>query len=141
MTMSLLGFAAHLGATHHHLQLHREHAMERSAELVRDRAKEVIGTYDLDWEQLSAATIEKKGADTPLLETGEMRDSIEMEIKHSNLESSADIGTNNDHAAFQEFGTAKIPPRPFMGGTLAEQEEKIEHFFHGVFEKTFPGSR
>jgi len=45
--------------------------------LVCNEAKRVIGTYDYDWPQLSPATLAHKFFNTPLLETGEMRDSIE----------------------------------------------------------------
>jgi hypothetical protein len=55
--------------------------------------------------------------DTPLLETGEMRDSIE----HSSNSSEALVGSNSDKAVWHELGTIHIPPRSFLALAAAEK--------------------
>jgi phage gpG-like protein len=67
-------------------------------------------------------TIErKKTGDSPLLETGELRGSIEREV-HEDV---AYVGTNDKKAEFQEFGTSRIPPRPFLAGAAAAKHAEI----------------
>ena len=56
-------------------------------------------------------TLKRKGGnDTPLLETGALRDSIGIKL----YENRGIVGTNNEVAPFHEFGTSKMSPRPFM---------------------------
>jgi phage gpG-like protein len=95
--------------------------MDKAAKILQDRAKEVIGTYDLGWPELAASTLQKKGADTPLLETGGLRDSIERTVEPF----VAYVGTNNPVGRYQELGTSKIPPRSFIAASAAEKEKEI----------------
>jgi phage gpG-like protein len=70
---------------------------------------------------LSPEAVARKGADTPLLETGELRDSIE-----GNADShEAYIGSNHDCAVFQEMGTATIPPRPFLTAAAMHKRQEV----------------
>jgi HK97 gp10 family phage protein len=96
-------------------------ALEKAAQIVEKEAKRVIGTYDYNWTPLAASTLAKKAADTPLLETGEMRDSIEHISDHKE----ANIGSNNDKALWQELGTVKIPPRSFLAGALQHKTDEV----------------
>ena len=130
---SLEAFAAHLAA----IQLETFHAMkhglEKVAEQVEKTAKEEIGTYqegigEFDaWEQLADRTKEdrlRKGftENDPLLRTGELRDSISHQVH--DLE--AAIGSDSDIAVYQEMGTAKIPPRPFLGTAVEHNKDRIK---------------
>jgi len=45
------------------------------------QAKAQIGKQHEEWPPLAPSTLAKKSADTPLLETGEMRDSIEWIVR------------------------------------------------------------
>jgi phage gpG-like protein len=120
-TFTLVGFAGFLGT----LQLEMEHAnhsaLEKAAKIVEAEAKRVIGTYDYGWTPLAPSTLAKKIADTPLLETGEMRDSIEHVSDHKE----ANIGSNNEKALWQELGTVKIPPRSFLVGSLQHKTDEV----------------
>jgi hypothetical protein len=90
--------------------------------MVCNEAKRVLGTYDYGWPSLKAETIARKiHGDTPLLETGELRASIEW-IADGNHGA---VGSNNDKAVWHEFGTSRIPPRPFLAGAAAHVEAKI----------------
>lgn len=102
---------------------HRNHeALQESAELIRDEAKRVIGTYDYGWPPLADKTVERKGADTPLLETGEMRDSIECAV-HGHV---AIVGTDDPKAKFHELGTVHVPPRSFLRGAAMAKEHEVK---------------
>ena len=104
------GFAAALGRIAVALPKAQHEALEEVAVLVETTAKDALGTYKFGWPPLAASTIAQKATgDSPLLETGALRDSI----KHYVEEHAAIIGTNDPHAAFLELGTSKMPPRPF----------------------------
>ena len=82
--------------------------------MVKERAKGLIGHPNASWPPLAAETLKRKdGVNTPLLETGEMRDSIEHVVADS---SHGYVGSNDDKAVWQELGTSRgIPPRSFLG--------------------------
>jgi phage gpG-like protein len=120
-TFTLVGFAGFLGTLEAEMK-HADHrALEKAARIVEAEAKRVIGTYDYGWPALAPSTLAQKAADTPLLETSEMRDSIEHISDHTE----ANIGSNNDKAFWQELGTVKIPPRPFLAGALVHKTDEV----------------
>ena len=82
--------------------------------MVKERAKGLIGHPNDSWPPLAPETLKRKdGVNTPLLETGEMRDSIEHVVADS---SHGYVGSNDDKAVWQELGTSRgIPPRSFIG--------------------------
>jgi phage gpG-like protein len=122
-TVTLLEMVKVLGEIVIELPHVEHHAMEQAAVVVETEAKRVIGTYDYGWPPLAESTIERKAnGDTPLLETGEMRDSIE----HVATDKEAHIGSNNDKAVWQELGTSRgIPPRPFLAGALHHKADEV----------------
>jgi HK97 gp10 family phage protein len=120
---SLLGFVGFLATLPLEVEHANHSALEKAARVVEAEAKRVIGTYDYGWAPLAASTLKKKAADTPLLETGEMRDSIE----HTSDHHEAHVGSNNDKAVWQELGTRKIPPRSFLAGALVHKTDEVVH--------------
>jgi HK97 gp10 family phage protein len=109
-------------------------AMAKGAHLVVEEAKRALGTYDYGWPKLAEATIDSKGADTPGVDTGEMRDSIEYTVEHDG----AYVGSNLDRALFFEMGTASQPPRPFLSEAAARVGEEVANEIVGhLFESTF----
>lgn len=93
-------------------------ALEKACVIIETEAKHVIGTYEYGWPPLKPETIARKAnGDTPLLETGEMRDSIEHYVEGK----SGFVGSNDDKAVWQELGTSRIPPRSFLGGAAARK--------------------
>jgi len=70
---------------------------------------------------LSPETLARKMMNTPLLETGELRASIEW----NSTGNEGHVGSNNDKAVWHELGTAKIPPRSFLMGAAQHMEGKI----------------
>jgi hypothetical protein len=130
--MNLLEGAALFGGMAIAYQKAIHDSLDGACEIVEKEAKRVIGTYEYGWPSLQPDTIARKAkGDTPLLETGEMRDSIE----HTVSGKSGFVGSNNDKAVWQELGTSRIPPRSFLGGAcMRKGEEVAKHLGHSQFE-------
>jgi HK97 gp10 family phage protein len=120
---TLTGFAAFLGGLAVEVEHIKHAALERAATIVETEAKRVIGTYEYGWKPLASSTLARKSADTPLLETGQMRDSI----THSVEGNVARVGSSLDKALYHEMGTSKIPPRPFLQGAVHHKMPEIMH--------------
>jgi hypothetical protein len=97
--------------------------MERAGRMLVTTAQDMIGEDMPRWDDLAPATFEEKqrlgyvgrvSAEDPLLRTGELRASIGCTIEGNKLT----IGSEDPVAKYQEEGTDKIPPRPFMGPTM-----------------------
>lgn len=115
-------FARHLAVTAALGEEVTHHITERAAEIIQADAKKRIGEYQdgvgpfNSWAPLADATKADRAAqgfpeDEPLLRTGDLRDSIEVTARGNE----AVIGSVGDIALYQEVGTDKIPPRPFLG--------------------------
>lgn len=122
--MNLMEGAALFSAMALEFETAKREALEKACVIVEDEAKRVIGTYDYGWPPLKPETVARKASgDTPLLETGEMRDSIvhavEGDVGH--------VGSDNDKAVWQELGTARIPPRSFLGAAAMQKGEEAAH--------------
>lgn len=130
---SPLKFAEHLlkVAAKEELALHT--GLEAALKLIKRRAKQKIGHYQgevgsfPEWEELAESTKDdrlRKGytENNPLLRDGSLRNSIVHEI--AILEGV--VGSKSPIAAYQEFGTAKIPPRPFIGPAAYEKKAEIK---------------
>lgn len=96
-------------------------------------AQAMIGTEAPGWPPLAESTIADKrrkgyAVPAPLLRTGEMRDSLRLEVEPTAVGVGMTLGSEEKIALFQEVGTATIPPRPFLATSavailpLAEQK-------------------
>ena len=135
MAITLDELAAMLAESAREARPRLEADLAKIGEITKIAARELIGHEHPEWPPLAPATIEDKehkgfGVPDPLLRTGEMRDSIEMEIEPAELEVA--IGSTMKIAAYQEIGTTKIPPRPFLG--LAAEHALAE--FDGLLIET-----
>jgi phage gpG-like protein len=119
--MTLIEAAAKFSAIGRDMETIGPAIVARACEMVCAEAKRVIGEGYPEWPALQPATLARKMMATPLLETGEMRASIEWQ-SHG-LEGA--VGSNNDKAVWQELGTSRIPPRSFLMGAAVHMEEKI----------------
>src|SRR5258708_5729701 len=97
-------------------------------------AKGMIGHELAIWPPLAPSTIAQKkklgyvgriSATDPLLRTGEMRDSIDGEA----FGLTGIVGATDEKAVYHELGTAKMPPRRFLGPALVGQLPVAERFF------------
>jgi phage gpG-like protein len=119
---SLLGMAAKLHAMEADMKLVTEDIVAQACAMVAEEAKRVLGTHDYGWVDLKPETIARKmRGDTPLLETGKMRASIQWNASGNE----GYVGSNDLIAVYQELGTSKIPPRPFLSGAAIAMEAKI----------------
>lgn len=125
--MNLLQGAALFSGMALEYEASKHSALEKACVIVETEAKDVIGTYRYGWEELKPETIARKAnGDTPLLESGEMRDSIEHTVQGD----SGFVGSDSDKALWQELGTTRdgkqvIPPRSFLGGAAMRKGEDV----------------
>jgi HK97 gp10 family phage protein len=119
---TLLGFVAKLKAIDADLKITSEAIVARACEMVANAAKDALGTYEFGWVSLAPETIARKmRGDSPLLETGELRSSIEWQAHGLKGE----VGSNSDRAVWMEFGTSRVPARPFLSSAAAQMEGEI----------------
>jgi hypothetical protein len=113
---SLAAYAAHLGRVVERMPAAKEKGLTVAATMVAERARDKLGTYQPGWAPLKPETVARKQTgDSPLLETGGMRGTVTERISPVKATISA-----GGPAIWQELGTSKIPPRPFMGPALRE---------------------
>lgn len=95
--------------------------------MIQRKAKSFMGHEQDWWPPLQEETIARKAkGNTPLLETGELRDSIEITAPvHEGGITAGYVGSNNDKAIWHEQGTRTIPPRPFLMAAAVQSEQKI----------------
>lgn len=116
--MNLAQAAARMAAAEADLEAARAPMLAAACQMVAEKSRGLIGHPQPSWPQLAPETIKRKdGVASPLLETGEMRDSIEWNADSNH----GYVGSNLDRALFIECGTSKMPPRSFLA--LAAMEE------------------
>jgi phage gpG-like protein len=118
---SILGFVAQLKAIEHDMNALGPAIVARACEMVCEEAKRVIGEGYPYWPALKPETLARKMMNTTLLETGELRASIEWNASGNE----GHVGSNNDKAVWHELGTSRIPPRSFLMGAAIVMEPKI----------------
>jgi HK97 gp10 family phage protein len=125
MALSLLELGIALAGVKAELEHSGHKILEKTCVLLEDSAKEAIGNddYIFGWPRLAQSTIDRKGFERPLYETGALRDSITHNVDSNGKE--AAVGTDLDYAKYLEFGTSKMPARPFLGGALIAKEREI----------------
>ena len=123
--MNLLEAGALFANMAHAYDKNVQGALDEAGKIIQVEAKRVIGTYEYNWPPLKPETVARKAnGDTPLLETGEMRESIERTVQ----DKSAFVGSNNDKAVWQELGTSRgIPPRSFLMGAAQHKGAEAAH--------------
>jgi hypothetical protein len=120
---TLLSFAAHLDMMASRINDLDRGIVEKACELVCNEAKRVIGVGYPDWPPLKPETLARKFYNTPLLETGAMRDSIGWTVSSDGREGC--VGSDDVKALWHELGTSRIPPRSFLREAAQRMEPKI----------------
>lgn len=136
--ISILDAIAKLGAMALAVKEAERRGMEKATRIVQAEAKREIGHYQdqagqfVAWAELADSTIADKerhgyGTPDPLLRTGDMRDSIERRVEQSGFMgvTKGAVGSNSDIAVYQELGTAKMPPRSFLGGAAFRKADEV----------------
>jgi hypothetical protein len=135
--LSLAEFAAKLIASDRNLKVAETEVIAAACALVAGRAKDLIGVPQPGWPPLSPETLKRKdGINTPLLETGELRSSVEW----NSDDQEGYVGTNDLKGRWQEFGTSRLPPRPFLGSAAIQMEGEIDKMAARAVADVFEGS-
>lgn len=104
-------------------------------------AKARIGHYQDGWAPLAETTLHGWNGhpgkielgyappDNPLLRKGDMRDSIQGLAMRTLFGAEGAVGSNSKIALWQEMGTSRIPPRPFLGPALLHSLDKANVIF------------
>lgn len=121
MIDTLLGAVTKFGLIAAEFEAVQHAALEAGAKEFLQRAQAAIGTYEYGWPTLAESTLARKSADTPGLETGEMKASGGYEV-HWDY---AIVGFTDPKIAWFEFGTSRQPPRPVIGGTIDHHGQEI----------------
>jgi phage gpG-like protein len=139
MTVFSLGqFAAHLLSFEADLHVTQDACVEKACKMIEKEAKAAIGTYRFGWTPLQPETIaHKTTGDSPLLETGEVKESIEHVSGREGGEAVGYVGTNDPVAKYHELGTSHIPPRSFLGEAAMRKEHKIHEMMGRATVGTF----
>lgn len=152
---SLAELAAELDKHTYLLKANVQAAVATSAVKVQATAKEKFGTYQPGiggfpaWASLADSTIQQKakagGAEDPLIghyvgktggrPGGQLRNSILVQIGPME----ATVGTNDKVGEYQEFGTSRIPPRPFLRPALHQEQGFIKSGFREAIINTLNG--
>jgi hypothetical protein len=75
---TLLGFVEHLHRVERDMKVAESLIIAKACEMVANAAKEALGTYEFGWVSLAPeTTVRKMRGDSLLLETGELRDSVQ----------------------------------------------------------------
>ena len=130
---SIAGFVAHLNTLAAAEKAALQRGLRQCAEAVENTAKAEFGGSQEGggpfpaWQALAPATVAGRAAQggdagAPLVGSGALRDSISHDVQGL----SATIGSNSEVMAYQELGTANMPPRPVLGPALLRNKELIE---------------
>jgi phage gpG-like protein len=122
------------------------HGLEAAAQLLEDEARSEFGVYQKgagpfgDWPELADATKQdrvRRGftENDPELRSGELRDSL----KHETENWEATIGSEDPVFAYQELGTANMPPRPILGIALYNRWEDVQRLIGNAAVSGFLG--
>jgi len=117
---TLAGMANHFAKIAARFDVGMHGGLKRAAVLVETEAKSAMGTYKYGWPALDPKTVaRKRSGDTPLVETGALRDSITHEVNFL----SARVYSDDPKMGYHELGTVKMPPRPVLA-TAAQRKER-----------------
>ncbi len=96
----------------------------------------MIGNGVAEWPALASSTVAEKerlgytgrlSATDPLYRTGELRISIKCDVEGHTVR----FGSTDKVAPFQEHGTSRIPPRPFITATMHRDGHAAAHMVAG----------
>lgn len=106
-------------------------ALAEGAEIILREAQSYPGAYQTGWASLQPETItHKANGDTPLLESGGMRDSYGAKVVDAHH---AAVGSDDEKAVWQELGTPRIPARPVLAlAGVAKEAEVVKAIAHRI---------
>ena len=103
---------------------------ETAMQIAKEESRAAIGTYAFGWPALAASTLEHKRADTPLYETGSLRDSLKTLTALTPVGAEGLLYTDEIVGLYQELGTTRgIPPRSFLYKAIVHSIPRINATF------------
>lgn len=135
---SLAALAQHLRAVADQMPEAEQRILTLAGATVQRIARDKLGKYQAGWPELAASTIADKlrqgwPVPSPELRSGAMSDSIQVTVGPGVVT----IGSASPIAAWQEFGTSRMPARPFLGPAMIEAEPEIKAVAAGQVIETF----
>jgi len=126
-----------------------ESTVNKQAQSLGDQIKRTIQSGGAGGPALSPITRAKKGHGTKLVDSNELASSIEVTPAQTNGQDGfVGIPKGRGHrgglsleqlAAIHEFGTARIPARPFIGPTLKKFVPKLQKSVIKLWDKSVKG--
>jgi hypothetical protein len=113
----------------------------------RIRPLQQVGPFNA-WAPLQDSTVEQKARygwgkngnpESMLYATGELADSIGYRVERGRLR--VIVGTNDPIGLYQERGTYRIPPRPFLGPAMIITTTRLYFKMERIFGRTLKGLR
>jgi len=71
----------------------------------------------------------------PRAQTGRGRASVTHRLGKDGEETFAEVGSNINYLFWQEFGTSKMPPHPFLTPAFEQNKEKIQEYIAKAVKK------
>ena len=121
---SLGEMAVHLAGGVVAVRVELERVLEKALVRIEQTAREELGVYQPEtgpfpaWAELTEETQASREAagftpNDPLLRSGDLRDSLGHTIDRVELD--GQVGVTSEVGPYMEFGTSRVPPRPFLG--------------------------
>lgn len=113
---------------------------KKQATMIKEDIIEGVTSQSRGLKPLAKATVETKGHGTILVDTSEMINSFEIQ-NHGDTAIISPQGThksgltNEELATIHEYGTNKIPPRPFVRPVYDEYKDKVPKEYLDLIEK------
>jgi len=142
--MDLEQFAREMSSASASISIGLESGFRVIVKEIEEAAKEEIGVYQpaygpFDaWAPLAEVTKADRvrqgySEDEPLLRSGRLRDSIQSEV----MGLAAIVGTKSDIGLWQEVGTDRIPPRPFIGPAYVRKIDPLMEAIEAMISRGF----
>ena len=91
----------------------KSYRKEREAEIMGGLEK-AMGKVGGIVERQAKINVSKSPPEHPQVQTGRLRSSITHQVTSEGNEIVIEIGTNVDYGKYLDFGTAKMPPYPWL---------------------------
>lgn len=98
---------------------------KEAAEHLRNAMSDKFGYYQKGWKRLKPDTIQKKGADEPLIDSGDMMFSLETKTSNRTRKHTVTIFSEDEKLPYHVYGApnANVPRRDPIKPTTVEERE------------------
>lgn len=116
--------------------------MNNTSEEIKQAIQDTINLQTEPWVALKHDTVQRKGSSIKLKETGDLVNSIDVTSLGANKYVISPQGqhnsglSNSEIALIHEYGTEKVPPRPFIQPVYEEYENEVPNDMEKIISKT-----